>query len=73
VCSSDLIQSLNITSATDNLLTFTIRPASNDVVSVRNQLAVIEENQIVLRAIEDKVSSGETTAGSYVFTTNSNQ
>jgi hypothetical protein len=67
------LQSINITSAFNNELTFTIRPASNDVVSVRNQLAVIEEDRIVLKAIEDKVSSGETTAGNYVFTTNSNQ
>jgi hypothetical protein len=67
------VQSLNITSADDNQLSFTIRPASNDVVSVRNQLATIDENQIVLKAIEDRVSSGETTAGNYVFTTNSNQ
>jgi hypothetical protein len=63
-----VLQSINITSATDNRLNFTIRPAANDVVSVRNQLAVIAEDQIVLRAIEDKVASGETTAGSYVFT-----
>jgi hypothetical protein len=62
------LQSINITSAPDNKLNFTIRPAANDVVSVRNQLAVISEEQIVLRAIEDKVASGETTAGSYVFT-----
>ncbi len=64
------IQSLNITSAVNNEIVFTIRPASNDVVSVRSQLAVIDESNIVLRAIEDKVSSGETTAGNYVFTNN---
>jgi hypothetical protein len=65
-----LLQSINIDAADDNLITFTIRPASNDVVSVRNQLATIKEESIVLRAIEDKVASGETTAGNYVFTPN---
>lgn len=65
------LQSINITSAIDNTLTFTIRPASNDVVSVRTQLAVIDESKITLTAIEDRVSSGETTAGNYVFTNNS--
>jgi hypothetical protein len=65
-----LLQSINIDAAEDNLITFTIRPASNDVVSVRNQLATIKEESIVLRAIEDKVASGETTAGNYVFTSN---
>jgi len=65
-----LLQSINIDAAENNLITFTIRPASNDVVSVRNQLATIKEDSIVLRAIEDKVASGETTAGNYVFTSN---
>ncbi len=65
-----LLQSINIDAAENNLITFTIRPASNDVVSVRNQLATIKEDSIVLRAIEDKVASGETTAGNYVFTPN---
>jgi hypothetical protein len=65
-----LLQSINIDAAEDNLITFTIRPASNDVVSVRNQLATIKEDSIVLKAIEDKVASGETTAGNYVFTPN---
>ena len=63
-----LLQSINIDAATDNVIEFTIRPQSNDVVSVRNQLAVIQESSIVLRAIEDRVASGETTAGNYVFT-----
>ena len=65
-----VLQSINIDAATDNVIEFIIRPASNDVVSVRNQLATIREESIVLRAIEDKVSSGETTAGNYVFTPN---
>lgn len=62
------LQSINIISSADNKLSFTIRPASNDVASVRNQLAVIAEEEINLRSIEDKVASGETSAGSYVFT-----
>jgi hypothetical protein len=63
-----VLQSVNITSAVDNKVEFTVRPAAQDVVSVRNQLATLNEAKIVLNVIEDKVASGETTAGQYVFT-----
>lgn len=63
-----VFQSVNITSAVDNKIEFTVRPAAQDVVSVRNQLATLNEAKIVLNVIEDKVASGETTAGQYIFT-----
>lgn len=63
-----VFQSVNITSAVDNKVEFTVRPAAQDVVSVRNQLVTLNEEKIVLNVIEDKVASGETTAGQYVFT-----
>jgi hypothetical protein len=52
----------------DNKVEFSVRPAAQDVVSVRNQLATLNEEKIVLNVIEDKVASGETTAGQYIFT-----
>ena len=67
-----VFQSVNITSAVDNKIEFTIRPAAQDVVSVRNQLATLNEEKIVINVIEDKVASGETTAGQYVFTKTNN-
>jgi hypothetical protein len=63
-----VFQSVNITSSVDNKIEFTVRPAAQDVVSVRNQLATLNEEKIVLNVIEDKVASGETTAGQYIFT-----
>ena len=64
------LNDINITSATNNEITITIKPSSNDVVSVRSQLALIAEEQIVVNAIVDKVASGETSGGSnYIFTT----
>ena len=63
------INDINITSATNNQVTVTIKPQSNDVVSVRSQLALIAEDQIVVNAIVDKIASGETSGGTnYIFT-----
>jgi len=63
------LNDINITSATNNEITITIKPSSNDVVSVRSQLALIAEEQIVVNAVVDKVASGETSGGSnYIFT-----
>jgi hypothetical protein len=63
------LNDINITSATNNEITITIKPESNDVVSVRSQLALIAEEQIVVNAVVDKVASGETSGGSnYIFT-----
>ena len=46
-----------------------IEPSSYDVVSVRNQLASIANEDIVIQAIADKVASGESTSSAdYVHT-----
>ena len=63
------IDDINIASASDNIVTLTIKPSSNDVVSVRSQLVSILEDEIAVNAIVDKVASGETSGGSgYIFT-----
>jgi hypothetical protein len=63
------INDINITTATDNLVSITIKPQSNDVVSVRSQLALIAEDKILVNAIVDKIASGETSGGTnYIFT-----
>jgi hypothetical protein len=63
------INDINITSATNNEVTVTIKPKSNDVVSVRSQLALIAEDEISVNAIVDKIASGETSGGTnYIFT-----
>lgn len=63
------VNALEITSAPDNLLIFFIKPQSNDVVSVRNQLAYIRPEDTEVNAVVDRVASGETSSGTgYVFT-----
>lgn len=55
----------------NNKLVLYIQPSSYDVVSVRNQLAYIREQDIKITAIPDRVASGESSSGSgYVFTPN---
>lgn len=64
-----MLNDINITSATNSKVTITIKPSSNDVVSVRSQLALIAEEQIVVNAVVDKVASGGSSGGSnYIFT-----
>jgi len=66
-----IINSINIASAPNNIVTFTVEPSSYDVVSVRDQLITISEDTVLIRAIPDKVASGEFVSGSnYVFTPN---
>jgi len=55
----------------DNRLVLYIEPASYDVVAVRNQLINIREQDITVRAIPDRVASGESSSGSdFIFTPN---
>jgi len=64
------LDNINITFTENNLLTFTIKPQSNDVVSVRNQLVLISENELVVNAIVDPLASGTSSGGTnYIFTT----
>lgn len=66
-----VINSINIQSSPENIVTFTVEPASYDVVSVRDQLVRIAEDKILVYAIPDKVASGEFVSGSnYIFTPN---
>jgi hypothetical protein len=60
------ISGTTLESGTVNIL---IEPASYDVVSVRNQLASIANEDIAVTAIADKVASGESTSSAdYVHT-----
>lgn len=63
------IDDINITSGdTDGKIVFTAEPASYDVISVRNQLAFIREQDIDVTVIADKIASGESTSGKdYIF------
>jgi hypothetical protein len=64
------INSIYITSAPDNKVSFIIKPLSNDVVSVRNQLVLIDQSVTRVNAIIDSIASGSQAAGSsdYIFT-----
>lgn len=64
------IQNLNIESSPTSVLTLTINPDSNDVVSALTQIARIDPNNITINVISDKTSLGDTRGGyGYVFTT----
>jgi len=66
-----VVNSINISSAPDNIVTFTVEPSSYDVISVRDQLVTIAEDKVLIYAIPDKVASGEFVSGSnYIFTPN---
>lgn len=65
------INSIHITSAPGNQVSFTVEPSSYDVISVRNQLIRIDLTKIKIEGISDKIASGEFQSGSdYIFTTN---
>jgi hypothetical protein len=66
-----LIDSINITQGDSNSnITFTVEPASYDVISVRNQLAFIREQDIEVNIISDKIASGESVSGKdFIFST----
>jgi hypothetical protein len=64
------IDSIYITAAPNNKVSFIIKPLSNDVVSVRNQLVLIDQSTTKVNAIIDSIASGSQAAGSsdYIFT-----
>lgn len=67
------VNDINITYANNNKLTFTIKPQSNDVVSVRSQLVMIAEDQLAINAIADTVATGSSSGGTnYIFTPSRN-
>jgi hypothetical protein len=52
---------------------FIIKPQSNDIVSIRNQLVTIPDKYIKVNVIPDSVSVGDSSGGkSYVFTSSRN-
>ena len=65
------IDSINITQGDNNgKITFRVEPASYDVISVRNQLAFIREQDIEVNVISDKIASGESVSGKdFIFST----
>ncbi len=55
------------------ILELIIKPQSNDVVSIRNQLVTIPDENIIVNVILDKVSVGDPGGGTnYVFTSSRN-
>lgn len=64
------LNNLSISSGnSDGKLVLFIEPASYDVVSVRNQLTNIREQDIVVNIIADRVASGESPSGNeYIHT-----
>ena len=67
------INGLNITGISDNVFEFIIKPQSNDIVSIRNQLVTIPELTTTVNVIVDKVSSGDAAGNAnYIFTTSRN-
>ena len=56
---------------TDATITFTIQPASNDVVPVRNQILEIDTTNMIVKGTEDTIASGSSNAGTAYVTTSS--
>lgn len=68
-----IIDSINVITqaGSDGKITFTVEPASYDVISVRNQLAFISEQDIEVNVVSDKIASGESVSGKDFIFTNS--
>lgn len=67
------IESLNIIGIAEADFKLIIKPQSNDVVSIRNQLVNIHEDLTNVIVIADKVASGDSAGNSnYIFTTSRN-
>ena len=70
-----VIDQLNITETTldNNAVEVFVTLNSNDIVSVRNVLLMINEDDITVNTIVDKVATGESSAGVDYQTTGSNE
>ena len=67
------IEGLNIYGIADTNFEFIIKPQSNDVVSVRNQLVQIPSDTINVNVVVDKISIGGTAGNAdYTFTSSRN-
>lgn len=63
------INGLNIVSLATSDFRFFIKPSSNDVISVRNNLVIIPDELINVNVIVDGLSGGDNAGGSnYIFT-----
>lgn len=64
------LDSINISSGNSfGKIVFTAEPNSYDVISVRNQLSFIREQDIIVNVIADKIASGESSSGKdFIFT-----
>ena len=70
-----VIDQLNVTATTldNNAVEVFVTLNSNDIVSVRNVLLMINESDITVNTIVDKVATGESSAGVDYQTTGSNE
>ena len=68
-----IINSINITSASnaDGTITFTMKPSSNDLVPVRNQVFQIDTTNMSVTGIADTIAAGTSNAGTQYSTTSS--
>lgn len=68
-----IINSINITSVSnaDGTITFTMKPASNDLVPVRNQVFEIDTTNMSVSASVDTIAAGTSNAGTAYSTTSS--
>ena len=77
VQSEVILTSLNITSvsnvdgATSTKIRMIVKPESNDVIAVRNQVLEIDLGNVVIGANVDTIATGSATAGVGVATTSS--
>jgi hypothetical protein len=71
-----ILTSFNITSVSnsDDTITLTVLPSSNDIVPVRNQILEIDSTNMSVTGAEDTIASGASNAGvSYTTTTSYSQ
>ena len=68
-----IINSINITSASnaDGTITFTMKPSSNDLVPVRNQVFQIDTTNMSVTGIADTIAAGTSNAGTVYSTSSS--
>lgn len=70
---SIVISNLNIIGIDSSVFEFIIKPQSNDVISIRNQLVRIPQEKVNINILVDKVASGDAAGNAnYVFTSSRN-
>jgi hypothetical protein len=64
------LNNLNIVGLEGQIFELVIKPESNDVISIRNQVLTIPDDKIIVNVIIDKIASGDSAGNAnYVFTT----